>query len=61
MRWAELWFLIVSLARVLCSRMLQPQIVGQEHYNTARAVQRILQNYKSLQDIIAILGNASRP
>jgi ATP synthase F1 beta subunit len=38
------------------SRMLTPEIVGAEHYNTARAVQKILQNYKSLQDIIAILG-----
>jgi len=38
------------------SRMLTPQIVGVEHYGVARAVQKILQNYKSLQDIIAILG-----
>ncbi|MDO8974372.1 F0F1 ATP synthase subunit beta [Reyranella sp.] len=38
------------------SRMLDPRIVGQEHYDTARAVQRVLQQYKSLQDIIAILG-----
>jgi F-type H+-transporting ATPase subunit beta len=38
------------------SRILDPQIVGQEHYETARAVQGILQRYKSLQDIIAILG-----
>src|SRR3989441_5955175 len=38
------------------SRMLSPMIVGQEHYETARAVQEILQKYKSLQDIIAILG-----
>jgi F-type H+-transporting ATPase subunit beta len=38
------------------SRMLDPYIVGEEHYNVAREVQRILQNYKSLQDIIAILG-----
>ncbi|WP_135449519.1 F0F1 ATP synthase subunit beta [Tabrizicola caldifontis] len=38
------------------SRMLDPQIVGEEHYNVARAVQGILQRYKSLQDIIAILG-----
>lgn len=38
------------------SRMLTPQIVGEEHYRTAREVQRILQSYKSLQDIIAILG-----
>jgi len=38
------------------SRMLAPEIVGQEHYTVARAVQKILQNYKSLQDIIAILG-----
>ena len=38
------------------SRMLDPNIVGEEHYQTARAVQEILQRYKSLQDIIAILG-----
>jgi len=38
------------------SRILDPQIVGQEHYDTARAVQGILQRYKALQDIIAILG-----
>jgi len=38
------------------STMLQPNIVGDEHYNTARAVQSTLQRYKELQDIIAILG-----
>jgi F-type H+-transporting ATPase subunit beta len=38
------------------SRMLDPRIVGDEHYKVARDVQRILQTYKSLQDIIAILG-----
>jgi len=38
------------------SRMLDPQIVGEEHYEVARAVQQTLQRYKSLQDIIAILG-----
>src|ERR1700682_367532 len=38
------------------SRMLSPLIVGEEHYETARMVQQILQKYKSLQDIIAILG-----
>jgi len=38
------------------SRMLDPQIVGQEHYEVARGVQAILQKYKDLQDIIAILG-----
>ncbi len=38
------------------STMLQPGIVGDEHYNTARAVQATLQRYKELQDIIAILG-----
>lgn len=38
------------------SRMLDPRIVGQEHYETAREVQRILQRYKDLRDIIAILG-----
>ena len=38
------------------SRMLDPHIVGEEHYNVARGVQEILQKYKELQDIIAILG-----
>jgi F-type H+-transporting ATPase subunit beta len=38
------------------SRILDPGIVGEEHYNVARAVQRTLQKYKDLQDIIAILG-----
>src|SRR5439155_101166 len=38
------------------SRILDPNILGQEHYTTARAVQSILQRYKDLQDIIAILG-----
>lgn len=38
------------------SRMLDPRIVGDDHYHTATRVQRILQDYKSLQDIIAILG-----
>src|SRR5947208_9114570 len=38
------------------SRMLDPRIVGDEHYTVARDVQRVLQQYKSLQDIIAILG-----
>jgi F-type H+-transporting ATPase subunit beta len=38
------------------SRILDPQVVGDEHYNVAREVQGILQRYKSLQDIIAILG-----
>lgn len=36
--------------------MLDPSVVGQHHYDVARAVQKILQDYKSLQDIIAILG-----
>ncbi len=38
------------------SRLLDPRIVGEEHYNTAQDVKRILQRYKELQDIIAILG-----
>jgi F-type H+-transporting ATPase subunit beta len=38
------------------STILDPEIVGEEHYNTAREVQRVLQRYKDLQDIIAILG-----
>jgi len=38
------------------SRMLDPLIIGQEHYEVARAVQQTLQRYKALQDIIAILG-----
>ena len=39
------------------SRILDPRIVGDVHYSIATGVQKILQNYKSLQDIIAILGN----
>jgi F-type H+-transporting ATPase subunit beta len=38
------------------SRILDPNVIGEEHYNTARAVQSILQRYRDLQDIIAILG-----
>ena len=38
------------------SRILDPRVVGDEHYRVAREVQKILQTYKSLQDIIAILG-----
>jgi F-type H+-transporting ATPase subunit beta len=38
------------------SRILDPRIVGEDHFNTARKVQEILQKYKELQDIIAILG-----
>jgi F-type H+-transporting ATPase subunit beta len=38
------------------SRILDPRLVGEEHYNTAREVQAVLQRYKDLQDIIAILG-----
>jgi F-type H+-transporting ATPase subunit beta len=38
------------------SRILDPRIIGQEHYNVARAVKQVLQRYKDLQDIIAILG-----
>jgi F-type H+-transporting ATPase subunit beta len=38
------------------SRILAPEVVGQEHYETARGVQQVLQRYKELQDIIAILG-----
>ena len=38
------------------SRILDPQVLGQEHYEVARGVQKILQRYKELQDIIAILG-----
>jgi F-type H+-transporting ATPase subunit beta len=38
------------------SRQLDPLVIGEEHYNTARGVQAILQRYKELQDIIAILG-----
>ncbi len=36
--------------------MIDPQIIGDEHYNVARSVQEVLQRYKALQDIIAILG-----
>ena len=38
------------------SRMLDPRVIGEEHYETARATQKLLQDYKGLQDIIAILG-----
>jgi F-type H+/Na+-transporting ATPase subunit beta len=38
------------------SRAIDPQIVGEEHYRTTRELQRVLQRYKDLQDIIAILG-----
>merc|ERR1712118_421038 len=38
------------------SRLLDPRVVGNEHYETARKVQKVLQDYKALQDIIAILG-----
>ncbi|MEW5951042.1 MAG: F0F1 ATP synthase subunit beta [Elusimicrobia bacterium] len=38
------------------SRILDPRVIGEEHYQTARGVQKILQRYKELQDIIAILG-----
>ena len=38
------------------SRILSPEIVGHEHYEVARAVQQVLQRYKELQDIIAIMG-----
>jgi F-type H+-transporting ATPase subunit beta len=38
------------------SRLLDPNVVGQDHYDTARSVQTVLQRYKELQDIIAILG-----
>ena len=38
------------------SRIMDPNVIGQEHYETARSVQEVLQRYKELQDIIAILG-----
>ena len=38
------------------SRILSPEVVGQEHYEIARDVQKVLQRYKELQDIIAIMG-----
>merc|ERR1711979_22639 len=38
------------------SRMLDPRVIGQDHYEVARATQKLLQDYKGLQDIIAILG-----
>lgn len=43
-------------ATTVLSRIMDPNIIGAEHYNIARGVQKILQDYKSLQDIIAILG-----
>jgi F-type H+-transporting ATPase subunit beta len=36
--------------------MLDPRVIGETHYSTARATQKLLQDYKGLQDIIAILG-----
>jgi F-type H+-transporting ATPase subunit beta len=41
--------------------LLDPLVVGEEHYNTAREVQRVLQRYRDLQDIIAILGIEELP
>jgi F-type H+-transporting ATPase subunit beta len=38
------------------SRIMDPRIIGEEHYSVARSIQKILQRYKDLQDIIAILG-----
>ena len=49
-------FIRPSIRSTSTSRMLDPLIVGEEHYEVARQVQSILQRYKSLQDIIAILG-----
>lgn len=43
------------------STMLQPRIVGEEHYETAQRVKETLQRYKELQDIIAILGLTNYP
>lgn len=40
------------------SRIMDPNVIGEEHYKIARGVQKILQDYKSLQDIIAILGKS---
>jgi len=45
-----------GLIRWIDLGILDPRIVGEDHYNTAREVQRLLQRYKDLQDIIAILG-----
>ena len=42
------------------SRILTPDVVGKEHYEVARAVQQVLQRYKELQDIIAIMGMKDR-
>ena len=44
------------MIHLIHSRILDPRILGEEHYRVARQVQKILQTYKSLQDIIAILG-----
>ncbi len=44
------------MTRWITSRQLDPLVVGQEHYDTARGVQSILQRYQELKDIIAILG-----
>ena len=48
--------ILLSIHLNSTSRILDPRVVGDEHYRVARDVQRILQAYKSLQDIIAILG-----
>ena len=53
---AELWIYPAVDPLDSTSRVLDPKIVGDEHYTIAREVQRILQTYKNLQDIIAILG-----
>ena len=42
------------------SRIMDPNIIGAEHYAIARGIQKILQDYKSLQDIIAILGECTQ-
>ncbi len=53
---AEIWIYPAVDPLDSTSRILDPRIVGDEHYRVAREVQKILQTYKSLQDIIAILG-----
>ena len=53
---ASLGFSLLSILSIRLLGILDPRIVGEEHYTVARGVQKILQTYKSLQDIIAILG-----
>ena len=61
LRWRSITSIaeLVSILRLThdpTSHVLDPRIIGEEHYNVARSVQEVLQQYKAIQDIIAILG-----